>query len=366
MSIFIIVILIYTAAIITGFINAPLLTFILMMVAYFICMFINALRDRSFFERRAINKRIKKFYKKNKPRVILDNANLKLKLIVDDNSVKFYCINKKSPKGSFERFIIKSKPHNVNKEDILMTWSFFDMQFNYNTTMQDLIDFHSQLRLGGGVTIRKNVGPIKRTKYELYFIFDDKPYICCKKVFISKRKKKRNKTRYKNEYFIVRSDLETLYDIYFSVATKYTKINSYEKILQLLSERKDCSIEQLEYEAEEKPKIELSQKDNLVDINSATESEFAKLPGVNVILAKRIVIQRETINGFKNKEEFYDFCKLKPHFTEQLNNLITVGEFDIIEFIFREDELMVDLINDYDEEDDDDIYDDDNDIIVDL
>lgn len=164
----------------------------------------------------------------------------------------------------------------------------------------------------------------------------------------------------------MRGDIPSLYDIYYSIA-KDTKIKDYEGLLLLLSKRKGCTVEQKEYNKKEKQKNEHSQDNNLVDINSAIESEFFKLPGVNVILAKRIVKHRETINGFKNKEEFYDFCKFKPHFIEQLNNLITVGEFNIIDIIFREDELMVDLIDDYDERDDDNDFDDDgDDISVDL
>ena len=53
----------------------------------------------------------------------------------------------------------------------------------------------------------------------------------------------------------------------------------------------------------------------------------------------------------KCSKKFYVFWKFKPHFIDQPDNLITVGKFDIIELILREDELMVDFADDYDEDD---------------
>ena len=65
------------------------------MVIYGICIFINALREKSFFERLAINKRIKKFYRKNKPRVELENDNVKSKLMLDEKMQFFIVLIKK-------------------------------------------------------------------------------------------------------------------------------------------------------------------------------------------------------------------------------------------------------------------------------
>ncbi len=76
------------------------------------------------------------------------------------------------------------------------------------------------------------------------------------------------------------------------------------------------------------PKAELPQEDapialtskyiRVVDINSADEKEIAKLPGINIITAKRIVKHRELHGGFKNAEEFYKEFKIKPHFQKKL------------------------------------------------
>ena len=102
----------------------------------------------------------------------------------------------------------------------------------------------------------------------------------------------------------------------------------------------------------------------MIDINNAQESELSKLSGINIILAKRIIQQREFIDGFKSKDEFFEFCNLKPHFVKQIEPRIMVGEFDMIETIFQRYERTVDT---FDEEEvciDDDIQDNDDDNII--
>lgn len=60
------------------------------------------------------------------------------------------------------------------------------------------------------------------------------------------------------------------------------------------------------------------------DINAATEDELAKLPGISIIIAKKIIKYRTQHNGFKTLEEFYREMKIKPHFQQQLNDLICI------------------------------------------
>ena len=75
---------------------------------------------------------------------------------------------------------------------------------------------------------------------------------------------------------------------------------------------------------EEDAPIKLTSKyTKVVDINSADEKEIAKLPGISIILAKRIIKYRELNNGFKNAEEFYREFKIKPHFQKKLEPQIS-------------------------------------------
>ncbi len=61
-----------------------------------------------------------------------------------------------------------------------------------------------------------------------------------------------------------------------------------------------------------------------VDINSADETELAKLPGISVIIAKKIIKYRNLHGGFASKEEFYREMKIKKHFQEQLEEQINI------------------------------------------
>lgn len=77
---------------------------------------------------------------------------------------------------------------------------------------------------------------------------------------------------------------------------------------------------------EEKPIKLTSKYIKVVDINSADEKEIAKLPGISIITAKRIIKYRELNNGFKNAEEFYREFKIKSHFQKKLNDQICFNE----------------------------------------
>ena len=61
-----------------------------------------------------------------------------------------------------------------------------------------------------------------------------------------------------------------------------------------------------------------------IDINSATEDEIAKLPGINVVVAKKIIKYRDEKDGFKTIEEFFSVMKIKKHFQDQLKSCVDV------------------------------------------
>lgn len=76
---------------------------------------------------------------------------------------------------------------------------------------------------------------------------------------------------------------------------------------------------------DEKP-IKLDKYIEKLDINLAEEAELAKLPGISIILAKRIIKERDVNGGFKTLDEFYSKMKIKPHFQKQLNDMICINE----------------------------------------
>ncbi len=63
-----------------------------------------------------------------------------------------------------------------------------------------------------------------------------------------------------------------------------------------------------------------------VDINNASEIELTELPGISIVISKKIIKKREEINGFKNIHDFFMFIKVKPHMEEQLKDKICVNE----------------------------------------
>lgn len=87
-------------------------------------------------------------------------------------------------------------------------------------------------------------------------------------------------------------------------------------------------------------KIENSKK---IDINNCSEVELTALPGISIVMSKKIIKKREEIGGFKNTNDFFLFLKLKPHMQKQLENLICVNKMKGIIKIEKTKERSVDL-----------------------
>lgn len=63
-----------------------------------------------------------------------------------------------------------------------------------------------------------------------------------------------------------------------------------------------------------------------ININIASEEELAKLPGITIIIAKKIIKYRDLHDGFTTKKEFFTEMNIKPHFQSQLEDLIDVSK----------------------------------------
>ena len=84
-------------------------------------------------------------------------------------------------------------------------------------------------------------------------------------------------------------------------------------------------------------------KQNVVDINNASEIEITALPGISIVLAKKLIKKREEIGGFKNTHEVFVYLKLKPHMENQLRDLICVNKMQGSVKIEKYQERHVDL-----------------------
>ena len=59
-----------------------------------------------------------------------------------------------------------------------------------------------------------------------------------------------------------------------------------------------------------------------IDVNNCSEFELTELPGISIVLAKRIIKRREEIGGFKRTEDFFEFLQLKEHLVKQIMTLV--------------------------------------------
>lgn len=80
-----------------------------------------------------------------------------------------------------------------------------------------------------------------------------------------------------------------------------------------------------------------------IDINNASEVEITALPGISIVLAKKLIKKREEIGGFKNTHEVFVYLKLKPHMENQLRDLICVNKMQGSVKIEKYQERHVDL-----------------------
>lgn len=80
-----------------------------------------------------------------------------------------------------------------------------------------------------------------------------------------------------------------------------------------------------------------------LDINNASEVEITALPGISIVLSKKLIKKREEIGGFKTIEDVFLFLKLKPHMEKQLRNLICVNKMKGSVKIERTKERKIDL-----------------------
>ena len=105
--------------------------------------------------------------------------------------------------------------------------------------------------------------------------------------------------------------------------------------------KKDCELYKLKYQEfvdkvnkdiDERKKINAAQYNgsNKIDVNNCSEFELTELPGISIVLAKKVIQKREEIGGFKNIEDFFLFIKLKSHLREQIQEKVFVKPMKIL------------------------------------
>lgn len=94
--------------------------------------------------------------------------------------------------------------------------------------------------------------------------------------------------------------------------------NDLQKQKIITSENKDTSKDVVDMQ-------DLSGSDK-IDINLANAQTISELPGINIIMAKKIVEYRNLNGFFKSKEDFLNISEVKSHFRDKILAMITVEQ----------------------------------------
>ena len=146
---------------------------------------------------------------------------------------------------------------------------------------------------------------------------------------------------------IVSSKVHNEADVWNLFCRKFDHTKTYDSL------KNDCRLYKLTiierqssirtvYSKNENTKSNIKPKEK-IDINNASEVEITSLPGISIVLAKKLIKKREEIGGFKNTHEVFVYLKLKPHMENQLKDLICVNKMKGSLKIEKYQERHVDL-----------------------
>lgn len=68
------------------------------------------------------------------------------------------------------------------------------------------------------------------------------------------------------------------------------------------------------------------EKIDIVDINTASEEEIAKVPGIGALFAKKVLEARSRENGFASLDHFVEVLSIKPHLAEKMKPYLAFPE----------------------------------------
>lgn len=152
------------------------------------------------------------------------------------------------------------------------------------------------------------------------------------------------------KFKIVESKIHTMSAVWNMFCLNFDHLTSYQGLLEMCNTFQAVYIEEIIGANNTKPvkketpvKTDSENPDEKLDINNATEVEITALPGISIVLSKKIIKRREEINGFKSVDELCKFLKLKPHMENQLRSLICVKKMKGSVNIQRSKERSVDL-----------------------
>lgn len=143
---------------------------------------------------------------------------------------------------------------------------------------------------------------------------------------------------------IIHSDTHTLDELWNMFCMTFSWQTSYDGLVEL------CQKFKVEIKESQPTKQIHSYREGIeteniekLDINNASQMELTALPGVNVIMAKRIIKRREELRGFKSVDAFLDFIKLSSHAESVIKERVCVNKMKGSLKIERNKERKIDL-----------------------
>ena len=82
---------------------------------------------------------------------------------------------------------------------------------------------------------------------------------------------------------------------------------------------------------EEKKEPLVTQNTDKIDINTCTEKDYLRLPGMNIAAAKKAIQNRMEHGAYLSVDDFVQRNQIKPHFMIQMEPMINVGEIQVEE-----------------------------------
>ena len=70
----------------------------------------------------------------------------------------------------------------------------------------------------------------------------------------------------------------------------------------------------------------MSNSSKKIDVNNVTASELAILPGINIVIAKKIIEYRDANGLFKTFDDFIKVADVKEHFVDKIKDMVIFGE----------------------------------------
>ena len=143
---------------------------------------------------------------------------------------------------------------------------------------------------------------------------------------------------------VIKSKVHPIDDLWDMLCMSFDHNTSFEGLVELFR-RFEVQV-YIEGEVVQKNQVldvkNVKEKEKL-DVNNASEVELTALPGVSIVMAKKLIKKREDIGGFKSVSDVCIFLRLKPHMQKQLEELICVKKMNGSVSIKRYEERKIDL-----------------------